>query len=240
MKIPSVAMCIALVLVTGCRAIQDSGPVHTSTESVDAGAATSVKAHISMGAGSLKIDGGAPNLMTADFRYSEGIRQPVVRYDVTGTQGDLTVNSPKEGPTRGHSVNEWDLRMNSSIPLEATVALGAGESTLDFSLITLRSLNVSIGAGEVKLNVAGNYTKDVDVEVNGGVGSARIEVPRSVGAEIEVHGGLGSISAGSGLTKRDDKYYNDAYTPGKPAVHMSVHGGIGDVHLSVGEIKQSN
>ncbi len=238
-QIPAFGGAVALLLLAACGVV-DSGPVQTSTEDVDAGAASSVKAEISMGAGTLKVEGGAPGLMKAGFRYSERVGRPIVHYEVFGSKGQLTVESPKNSSSSGRSVNEWDLQMGAGIPLEMTLALGAGESNIDVSRMDLRALQVNVGAGEMSLNMAGSYSKDVTVGVNGGVGSARIRLPRDTGAEVEVQGGIGSVNAGAGLSKRDGKYYNDAWAEGKPAVHMQVHGGVGDVTLSVGETHQSN
>jgi hypothetical protein len=95
-------------------------------------------------------------------------------------------------------------------------------------------MEVNMGAGEMELNVAGKYTRDVTVQVNGGVGEARIRLPSAMGAVVNATAGIGSVSA-KGLTKRDGKYYNDAYVEGKPAVRLDVQGGIGEIVLSVGE-----
>ena len=132
----------------------------------------------------------------------------------------------------GKTVNTWDLQMDSNMPLDMTVALGAGESTLDMSQLQVRSVDVNMGAGEMTLNMAGPYKRDVTVQVNGGVGEARIRLPKDIGAEVKATGGIGSIDT-KGLTKRDGKYYNDAYSEGKPAVRMEVQGGIGNITLSV-------
>jgi hypothetical protein len=171
--------------------------------------------------------------MSGSFRYSERLGRPVVRYEVTGVNGRLTVEPAKESSSGG-KVNVWDLRMGSEVPLAMTVTLGAGESTLDMSRIALRSMEVDMGVGEMVLNVAGKYPRDVTVEVNGGVGEARIQLPSAMGAVVDATGGIGGITT-NGLTKRDGKYYNDAYAEGKPAVRMEVHGGVGDIKLSVGE-----
>lgn len=239
MKLIYGCACAGLLLAISACHVVDSGPTQTSSQEIDAGAAESVRAEISMGAGTLKIEGGAPKLMSAQFRYSEQLGQPVVHYEVTGSQGHLTVESPKSSSSTGNTVNEWDLRMGSGVPLDLKLALGAGESTFDLSRISLRSLEVNMGAGEMDLNMAGRYTKDVTVELNGGVGEARIRLPRDTGAVVQVEGGLGGVSA-KGLTKRDGKYYNDAFSADKPAVRMNVHGGIGNVSLSVGESQPSN
>ncbi len=218
-----------LLSIVGCSSV-DSGPVQTSSEQVEAGRAESVTAEIQMGAGQLNVSGGSTKLMTGSFRYSESVGRPKVSYEVTGTHGRLTVESPKKTST-GKSVNEWELQLGPDVPLEMTVALGAGESKLDMSQLALKSLEVNMGAGQMTLNVAGKYTRDVTVQVNGGVGEAKIRLPKDIGVEVEAHGGLGSIDT-KGLTKRDGKYYNSTYQDGKPAVHMEVNGGIGSIVLS--------
>jgi N-terminal domain of toast_rack, DUF2154 len=219
-----------LLSITGCAV--DSGPVETSNQQIDAGAAESVRAEIRMNAGELHIEGGAPKLMTGTFRYSEHIGAPTVRYDVTGAYGRLLVESPKNSQSPGKTVSTWDLQMGSDMPLDMTVNLGAGESTLDMSQLQVRSVDVNIGAGEMTLNMAGKYKRDVTVQVQGGVGEARIRLPKDIGAEVKATGGIGSIDT-KGLTKRDGKYYNDAYAEGKPAVRVEVQGGIGNITLSI-------
>ncbi len=222
-----------MLLAAGCNMNVDSGPTQTATDQVDIGKAEAVTAEIHMSAGTLRIEGGGSSLMSADYRYSERVGRPSVRYDVTGAHGQLTVESPKSGSTSGsHTVNEWNLKLGTTAPLEMNVSMGAGESNLNLSQLPLRSLEVNMGAGEMVLNVAGRYTRDVTVRVNGGVGEARIRLPADMGAVVEATGGIGSVSA-NGLTKRDGKYYNDAYSEGKPAIRMNVHGGVGDVIFTV-------
>jgi len=223
---------VLVLLVAGCNAV-DPGPTQTASEDIDGGKAETVHADIRMGAGELHIEGGATNLMTGSFRYSERVGRPTVRYEVTGASGRLTVESPKSGSSGNKTINIWDLKMGSAAPLEMNVSLGAGQSNLDMSQLPLRSLEVDMGAGEMVLNVAGKYARDITVEVNGGVGEARIKLPSGMGAVVDATGGIGSIET-TGLSKRDGKYYNDAYADGKPAVHMQVQGGVGNIILSVG------
>src|ERR1700722_19775601 len=86
-------VCHLLVTIAGCNV--DTGPIETSSQQIDAGAAESVRADIRMSAGELRLEGGAPKLMNATYRYSQQIGAPGVRYDVTGAHGQLFVESPK-------------------------------------------------------------------------------------------------------------------------------------------------
>jgi hypothetical protein len=218
---------------TGCGILNsDAGPEQTAREEVDAGNAETVQAEIHMGGGELHLLGGGTKLMTGSFRYSERVGRPIVRYDLTGSRGRLTVDSPKNSSSVGKMVNEWTLRMGSGALLEMNVTLGGGMADLDMSKLPLRAMEVKMGAGELLLNVAGRYAKDVTVTVSGGAGEARIRLPKDMGAVVDAHVGIGGIDT-KGLTKRDGKYYNDAYAEGKPAVRVEVQGGVGDITLSV-------
>ncbi|MDP9170277.1 MAG: cell wall-active antibiotics response protein, partial [Acidobacteriota bacterium] len=100
------------------------------------------------------------------------------------------------------------------------------------SKLPLRGLEAHLGAGDMRLNVAGRYPKDVAVQVEGGAGEVQIRLPKDMGAVVDATVGIGNINS-KGLTKRGGRYYNDAYAEGRPAVRMSVQGGVGNVTLSV-------
>jgi hypothetical protein len=229
MRIALLSVTAALLLTVACSV--DPGPVQTGNTAVEVGKADTARAEIHMNAGELWIEGGASRLLDATFRYSEHVGRPSVHYDVMGARGVLTVESPQSasGGMKGNATNEWRLRMSSEVPIELSVGLGAGESHLDLSQITIRAAEVNMGAGNMTFSMADRYTQDVNVQINGGVGEAHIRLPHETGAVVDATGGIGSIQAAN-LTKRGDgKYYNSAYADDKPAVHMKVRGGVGDI-----------
>jgi hypothetical protein len=233
-RTPRPAGVALLLFATGCNVINsDSGPTKTEEHEIDSGPAETVRAEIRMGAGELHLQGGGTKLLAGSFRYSERIGRPTVRYDVTGSRGLLSVESPKNASLIGKMVNEWALRMGSQAPLEMSVKMGGGTASLDVSSLPLRSIEVEMGAGEMKLSL-GKYTNDVTVLVKGGAGNTEIRLPKDMGAAVDAKLGIGSIDT-SGLTKRDGKYYNQAYAEGKPAIQVEVRGGVGDIKLNVGK-----
>src|SRR5690242_11306053 len=102
---------LAMVIHPACVIMDgDPGPELKHQESVDAGTAEAINADIRMGAGELYVEGGGSKLLDANFRYSERLGKPVVRYDLTGFRGRLTVENPKKiGGGGHHTVNEWRL-----------------------------------------------------------------------------------------------------------------------------------
>jgi hypothetical protein len=228
-----VAGFVFLLFATACNVVvTDSGPSKTAEREIDVGKAESVRAEIRMSAGDLHVRGGATRLMSGSLRYSERTGPPAVRYDVTGSRGLLIVESPKTDASIGKRVDDWNLRIGSTVPLELYLSLGAGDADLDVSTLPLQFVEVKMDAGDMRLNLAGKYTTDVTALVNGGAGDTRITLPRNVGAVVNAKIGIGGIQT-NGLTKRGGAYYNDAYADGKPAVRLEVHGGVGDITLDV-------
>jgi hypothetical protein len=116
-----------LLVVTGCNVVNlDSGPTKTVEQEIDVGKAETVRAEIRMSAGDLRVRGGATKLLSGSERYSERTGPPVFRYDVTGSHGLLTIESPKTGGSIGKGGGDWNLRFGSTVPLELNVSLGGG------------------------------------------------------------------------------------------------------------------
>ncbi len=220
----------AALLAVGCiSTIGPESPLEEASQSVDAGGAQAVSVEVTMGAGELRMSGGAVALMDADFRYRAAEGRPEVKYNVVGGHGRLIVRNARE-TSGGRHDGRWDLRLKDDLPLDLPMKLGAGAGRLNLGALDLRNLQVEIGAGELNLDLTGHPRHDVDVRVRGGVGEATLRLPRSAAVEVDAHGGIGGIHV-RGLEQRGDKYVNAAYENAKVAMHVDVRGGIGTINL---------
>ena len=220
--------CAAALVLAGC---EDMGDLTTDSKTVEAAGAEAVEVNIKMGAGELQVSGGAQALMEADFTYRTRRRPPKVDYRVAGSKGFLSVRQHRGGTVIfGSSRNEWDVRLNSQIPADLKVNLGAGESTLNLAEVALRSLTVDMGVGEMKLDLRGKHERDLEVTIDGGVGSGTIYLPTEVGARVRVDGGIGSVEA-HGFSKNGHVYTNEAYGKSPVTIDISIDAGIGSIDL---------
>jgi len=205
------------------------GPQRTETRSVPLDQSEEVRVDLKMGAGELRMRGGADNLMDGRFIYNRLRSRPEISYNSGGFRGHLSVEEPGHVGASGGKYR-WDLQFNDKKPLDLNVNCGAGESHLDLEDLTLRRVEVHMGVGELKMDLRGTPKNDYSVVIRGGVGEATVYLPQAVGIEADVKGGLGDIHA-DGLEKRDGRYVNDALGRAKTTVHLDVQGGIGDIHL---------
>jgi hypothetical protein len=224
------ALGVSFLLLTACgRDFGPPGPERTEARSIELDKSEEVLVDLKMGAGELRVRGGADKLMEGRFTYNRLRLRPEVSYNAGGFRGHLVVEEPSHVGT-ATSRYAWDLRLNNQKPLELDVKCGAGESRLDLGDLALRRVNVEMGVGELKMDLRGAPKSDYEVSVRGGVGEATIYLPAGVGIDADVKGGIGGISA-PGLEKREGRYVNDAYGHAKTTIRLDIRGGIGAINL---------
>lgn len=226
-----------LLLLSGCGGdFGPPGPERTETRTVELDNSEEVRAELRMGAGELRVRGGATKLMEARFVYNRLRLRPEVTYHnaSAGFRGHLLVAEPS-GMRGGSKRYEWDLAFNDEKPLDLEVKCGAGESHLDLGDLSLRRVDVQMGVGQLHLDLRGMPKHDYSVFIRGGVGEATVYLPGAhadggVGVEAEARGGIGGIQT-TGLEKRDGRYVNDAFGHAKTTVRLDIRGGIGSIRL---------
>jgi hypothetical protein len=201
------------------------------SKTVERGKAEMVNVELVIGAGELKVQGGARGLMEGEFNYNIAAWEPEIRYEDADFRGRLTVRQGEGTAALGKSVNEWNVRLTDEVPVELDVHCGAGDSQLDLRGMNLRGVNVKMGAGRVELDLRSEHQRDFEVNVEGGVGQATIRVPKGAAVESEARGGLGQINV-HGLKKADGGLWvSDEGERGKPGIRLKVKGGIGEINI---------
>jgi hypothetical protein len=224
-----------MVSLSACGILTRTGKLREETQVVDLQGAESATVHVRMGAGELAISEGSAELMDATFLYNVPDWQPTLDYVVSGGEGELWVEQPEVNNVKFNSYRyEWDLRFNQEVPLDLQVALGAGESQIDLSQLTLTDLKIEMGVGDLELDLTGARDRDLDVVLRGGIGQATLLLPADVGVKAAVTGGIGEIET-SGLSKDGSTYVNEAYGQSDTTLTLDVEAGIGEIELRVEE-----
>jgi hypothetical protein len=207
-----------------------SGTNSHRVEKIDRKGANAVRMSVKMPAGELLMSGGAEEVLHADFSYGGSWSVPTIEYSVNGGVGQLDVSQGSGGTIVTNSDNNWNLKVNDTIPLDLEVDVGAGRGEFRFAKVNLTRLELNIGAGQADVDLSGERAKDLEAEIQGGVGEAAIHLPKNVGVVAIVHGGLGSVDT-RGLKEEDGQYVNEAYGKSPSTIHLTVNGGIGSIKL---------
>ena len=227
------ALGVSCLLLSACaRDWGPPGPERTETRSIELDKSEEVRVDLKMGAGELRVRGGADKLMEGRFTYNRLRLRPEVSYNAGGFRGHLVVEEPSHvgSATRRYA---WDLQFNNQKPLDLDVKCGAGQSRLDLGELALRRVNVEMGVGELRMDLRGMPKTDYSVSIRGGIGEATVYLPEAsagVGIEADVKGGIGGIHA-PGLERQDGRYVNDSFGHAKTTVHLDIRGGIGAINL---------
>ncbi|HEX5230533.1 MAG TPA: toast rack family protein [Bryobacteraceae bacterium] len=205
------------------------GPERTESRSIPLDQSEETRVDLNMGAGELRVRGGATNFLEGRFTYNRLRLRPEISYSAGGFRSHLKIQEPNHAGASGRKY-AWDLQFNNAKPLDLEVNFGAGEAHLDLEDLALRRVEIHMGIGQLKMDLRGTPKNDYSVFIRGGVGEATVYLPQNVGIEADVQGGIGDIHV-SGLEKRDGRYVNESYGHAKNNIHLDVRGGIGAIHL---------
>jgi len=219
------------LFLTGCVVEVHNGPTHHSFSEFERTDVERLRLDLHMGAGEVKVRGGAAKLARADFDYNVEQWKPKVTYHTLGGDSDLSIEQPGSNHAHiGDTTYTWDVQVADNVPVELSAHLGAGEARLDLGSLSLRRVEVEMGVGELRMDLRGAPQHDYNVHIHGGVGEATVYLPRGVGIYATGSGGIGEIHT-EGLRRQGEHWVNDAYDAAKVRIHLDVEGGIGEIKL---------
>jgi len=230
-----VAILTLWLAALACNAIPTTrvNELRTDTQAVTVDSATSARVQIEMGAGELSLQGGASGLMDATFRYNVDAWKPEIGYRESGAQGELLVaHQDVRLPVGDKLINEWDIQLSNSIPLDLVIHTGAGVSNLDLSNMSLSRLEIETGAGITTIDLTGYWDQNLNVSIRGGVGEITIRLPSETGVRVNMDTALVSVTANN-LIKDGNGYVNRAYGEKAHTLTLDLQAGVGSVKLEV-------
>ncbi len=222
---------LAAILLTACDVeTRATGQLRDEPVEISGDGVERANVELDMGAGEMRLGGGASKILEGRFEYNSDVLKPLVKSSISGSHATITIRQPERVRLAGNQRYKWDLQLNDRVLLDLALNCGAGEARLNLGSLHLRHIEVHMGAGQVDLDLRGKPTRDYDVNISGGVGQATVQLPEDVGVWAEAHGGIGSINV-SGLDKHGDHWENDLYDKAKVNVRLEVHGGIGEIRI---------
>jgi hypothetical protein len=222
---------LAAIALSGCGLdFEPTGPTEYSSQSIDLGKAESARVEIKMGVGELRVEGGSPKLLDADFTYNVPSWKPVVREHAFGNRSDVTIYQPSDSETFSNARYQWDLRLNNQIPVDVSARFGVGHASLNLGSLDLRSVDIHTGVGHVDLDLRGKPRHDYSVYLTGGVGQATVHLPRDAGIYAEAKHGIGSVTV-RGLEREGGRWINPAPDRAAAIIHLDIKSGVGNITL---------
>ncbi|MBM3330243.1 hypothetical protein FJY68_00145 [candidate division WOR-3 bacterium] len=228
---------LSVVLVLTIAGCYVPSPKLTKTEiaqeKVGLAGAESVSVSVTLGVGKLKLAGGADSLLDARFEYNIPDWKPAVSYRVEDGRGRLLVEQPSRvvGAAWPGSVRyDWELKLNSGLPLELEVDMGVGKSEVDLKGLSLRRFSLDAGVGEGTIDLSGPRPSDLEATIQAGVGKLTLVLPSDVGVRVKAQAGLGHVNS-DGLRADGDAWVNEAWGKTRTSVRVEVQGGIGEVEM---------
>jgi hypothetical protein len=225
---PLILILVGLWVIVGVFLL---GNIEVQDASVDLQGAGSANLKISHGAGELRIHGGAGINELAHGTFSGGLDQRSVkngdRLEVRMKPAKDFMDFPFFGP---RSRLDWDVALNTSVPIALTLNLGANKSTLDLRDMNITDLKLETGASETRLTLParGRYRADLDF----GAASLEVTVPEGLSARIHASLGAAEIKVDESRFPRNGNYYQSPdFSTAANTVDMTIDGGAASIKI---------
>ena len=129
----------------------------------------------------------------------------------------------------GPEDHAWRIGLSGAIPLELSVDVGSGATTLDLAGLTLAGLAIDGGSGAVSLALPASETA-YEASIDGGSGAWRVTVPAGAEASLSYDGGSGSLTVelAAGAAARVEVRDSGSGSVRLPAGWETVSRGDGD------------
>ena len=190
--------------------------------------------HVVIRYGAGRIDVGAtsaPVLYAMTLRYDESAATPLHRYDVADRTLVLGIESESHNVRRNlreQTKGELRVSLNSAVPMDLELGLGATKATLDLGGLSLTDLRLDSGASETQLDfTTPNASRMRALDVN--VGAASFQARNLANANagvLHLQGGVGSVDLDFGGQWTQDMDVDAQIALGKLTLHVPRHVGV--------------
>lgn len=208
-----------------------SGSVQAEKASIELQGAGAADLHINHGAGELKIHSGAGSAILARGTFVGGLDQKTSRI---GDRLEVRMRPARDildFPFLGRfNQLDWDVSLNSDIPLNLTLNLGANKSVLDFKDLKITGLKLETGASDTRLTLpaSGRFHADLDL----GAAAIEVTVPDGVSARIRASLGAADLKIDEARFPRVAGYYQSPdFESSANSVDMTIDAGAASIRV---------
>jgi hypothetical protein len=200
----------------GRRFVGGPGGVVTDRHEGMLGGAQTLQAHISQGAGTLRIqtadtDAAYLAALTHDRRD---------RIDVMYRNGELRISDAGRRIPAGRITNEWDVTLSRRVPVDLRVSTGAGRASVDLSGLR-GDVDVRAGAGEVLVSFSEGDAAIEELGLHAGAGRfVATGLGYARARRIEARAGVGELQL-------------DFSGPGRDLTEVEISGGVGRIIVTI-------
>lgn len=185
---------------------------------------------ISTGAGTLKISGGADQLVTG--KLESNFAKLSQSSSVSDSAQRISLSA--KGSWSGFGVkriNNLDLKLDSNTPILLNVDSGASDMELDLSQIEAQSVTIDTGASKLDLTL-GDQVAQSRVTVKAGVSSVDISLPKTVGAKLTIDAGLSSKNLSDFNQKDNQTYESASYASADKKIDIDLDLGVSSLDVT--------
>ena len=205
-------------------------PVEGEKVSIPHEEATSAYVKLDHGAGRLTMHSGAGSGEILNGTFGNGLSY---KSHMEGDRLEVKLRTSQQAWAwwPGESL-DWDIRLNSDIPLSLKIDSGASVSILDLSDLKVTDLDINTGASSTELTLPAN-AGHTHVDIDTGASSLKVSIPPAVAASLRIKSGIASVNINSRFPRLESGLYQSGdYSTATNRVDMTIDAGVGSIEVN--------
>ena len=205
------------------------GKTMSEQASIDLQGAAEAAVRINHGAGELRISGGAGIGQLAAGTFVGGLEQTSRR---DGNRLDVRM-SPPSPPfvfMPHWDRYDWDVRLNSDIPMTLDLKMGANNAIVDLTTLRVTDLKVDTGASQAQITLPSRGR--MRANINLGAASLTVIVPADMAARVRVSQGVSAVRVDqSRFARTGDYYQSTGFETAENSADIHIEAGAAEINI---------
>lgn len=185
--------------------------------------------------GTIKVGAMTNGIQAVEGTYTSSLGGKLnTDYSLSGSTGELTISRDDTdfNPMGGNFTEELELSLTDSVPIDLTVQVGVGETTLDLEDLMLRSLDIEGGLGSTTIILPDEGSYEVTIEA--GVGELIVKMPDGLEARVECSSDLSHVTVTNDALEKvgDNQWETSNYAGTTEHIRVKIEAGLGSIIIN--------
>lgn len=185
---------------------------------------------LTFGAGTLRVTGGASDLLSYAYTLKNGTFDATTQLLGTTQDVDLTTEH-KRWMLSGWGKNDLSVQLSNTVPLSLSVDGGAADMTLDLTGVLAKRVDIDTGATKLALTLS-DAQDGSDVSIDAGASTMNIAIPRTLGVRLTLDTGLTTKTLTDFIEVSEGVYESTNYATAEKKATMSIDAGASTITVA--------
>jgi len=179
----------------------------------------------------VNISGSTDKLVSGNFESN--LSEATISENISGDTIEYTIKTDKNFRVwdRGNAVNNLNLNLSKTIPIELKIDAGASSIDLDLREQIIRSFSLDSGASSVSVTLGDKTENGAKISIQSGASEIDINIPKEIGASLNVEAPVSGRNFNHLQKISKNEYRTDNFDQSPKKISFDINAGVSSISV---------